>query len=390
MLKNGFVLLCFAIFIASIGGGIIVPVFPVYVKEFGTSGLLLGVMFSTYSLSMALCTPYIGRLSDKLGKKWFITLGFALTSIISLAYVWVENPSQLIFIRFINGVSIAMILPIIMAFIGELSPQGQEGSYMGIYSMSMFLGIATGPVMGGIIVDKYDMGAAFYVLAGVMGIAFILTLFLLPSRIPSSMQSLTKSPLKEIVASGPLKGLLVFSFIFAVAQTGLMVFLPLLANNQGLNMSQIGILASAFIFSAGIMQVPFGWLANRWNRALMVIVSTLIVGLGLAFLPLVKGFIPLLLLGSLLGMASALGVPAANAMVIEHSRKIGLGLASGSMNASSSIGSIIGPIAAGVVMDVMNINYAFYFISASFIFGTIVFYFFIRGSINLSSCSKGI
>jgi MFS family permease len=378
MLKTGFAVLCSAVFIASIGAGIITPILPIYIKNFGASGLLLGVIFSSFSLSMALCTPFFGRFSDKSGKKIFITWGFALSTIIALAYIWAKTPYQFIIVRFLNGISIAMILPIIMAYIGDLAPQGKEGSYMGIYSMSMFLGIATGPVLGGVIVDWGGTTPAFYALAGGMGIAFLISLFLLPHSNPTITPAIAKSPLKEILASGPLKGLFVFSLIFSIAQSGLMVFLPLLANNQKLSMSQIGILASAFIFCAGILQVPFGWLANRWNKGKLVIASTVMVGVGLALLPQAKGFLPLLGLGSLLGMASALGVPAANALMVEHSREIGLGVVSGSMNSSSNIGAIIGPVAAGMIMDFLNVESAFYLISAIFIIGTIMFFVFTK------------
>jgi MFS family permease len=378
MIKNGFVVLCFSVFIAAIGVGIIYPVLPIYIKNLGASGFMIGLIFSSFFVSMALCTPFLGRLSDKVGKKLFITMGFAFSAIIALAYVWVTNPSQFILVRFLNGISIAMILPIIMAYIGELAPQGQEGSYMGIYSMSMFLGMAAGPVLGGIIFERWGSEQAFYSLAGSMGLAFLLTLVMLPARTPKGSQTIAKSPFKEILASRPLKGLLVFGFIFSTANSGLMVFLPLLANNQKLSMSQIGILASAFIFFAGILQAPFGWLANRWNRGKLVASSALIVAVGLAFLPLAKGFFPLLCLGSLLGMASALGPPAANAMMVEHSREIGLGVVSGSMNACNNAGAIIGPLVAGIIMDLINLDYAFYLFAMIFIIGTVIFYFLTR------------
>lgn len=378
MLKQGFAILCFSVFIAAIGVGIITPLLPIYINSLGASGFMIGVIFSSFSFSMAIFTPFIGRSSDKIGKKIYITWGFALSTIIALAYVWVTSPSQLIVVRFLNGISIAMILPIIMAYIGDMTQPGSEGSYMGIYSMAMFLGMAAGPVLGGIIVDKFGTAPAFYAFSGGMGIAFFMTLLWLPSRTSDTPAVVSAAPIKEIMASGPLKGLLVFGFILAIAQSGLMVFLPLLANNQKLSMPQIGILASVFIFTAGIMQAPFGWLANRWNRGLLVVCSTFFVGVGLIFLPLAHGFMSLLVLGAFLGIASALGVPAANSMIVEHSRQIGIGVVSGSFNASNNVGSIIGPIAAGIVMDLININYAFYLIAAIFIVGTIIFYYYAR------------
>jgi len=378
MLKSDFVVLCFSVFIAAIGAGIVTPLLPIYVKDLGASGLVLGAFFSSFFLSMAIVTPFFGRMSDKIGKKIFITWGLALSTVVALAYVWTTSPLQLIVVRFLNGITIAMLLPIIMAYIGDLTPAGQEGSYMGIYSMALFLGMAAGPVLGGVIIDQSGTASAFYACAGGMGIAFIITLLFLPRRTTISLPTIAKYPLREILASGPLKGLFVFSFIVTMAQSGLLIFLPLLANDQHLSMSQIGILASSAILFAGLLQAPFGWLANRWNKGKLVICSTLLIGVGLAFLPLANGFITLLCLGSFIGMASSMGIPAANAMLIEHSRDIGMGVVTGSLNSCTSVANIIGPLAAGIVMDLINLDFAFYLMASIFVIGTVLFYYLSR------------
>jgi MFS family permease len=70
--------------------------------------------------------------------------------------------------------------------------------------------------------------------------------------------------------------------------------------------------------------------------------------------------------------------PAANAMLVEHSREIGMGSVMGSMNAFTSLGMIVGPIAAEIVMDMINLDYAFYFYSVFFIIGPSIFYYFTK------------
>ncbi|MBN1187523.1 MAG: MFS transporter, partial [Bacteroidales bacterium] len=182
------------------------------------------------------------------------------------------------------------------------------------------------------------------------------------------------------LASNPLKGLFIFGFILAIAQSGVAVFLPLLADNQQLTKTQIGILASAFVFVAGILQPYFGRLSNRYNKVKMVLIGTLIIAIGLAYLPSTNGFWILLSVAIFIGIAAALASPAANAMIVEHSREIGLGVVSGTMNAFTSLGMIIGPIGAGIVMDKINLNSAFYLYSLIFIIGTALFYYFIKDS----------
>jgi len=90
-----------------------------------------------------------------------------------------------------------MIVPIIMAYIGDLTPPGQEGSYMGLYNMAMFLGIAAGPILGGVIVDHGGTRSAFITLAGLMGIAFFIILLFLPAHRPTSKTHIAHSPLKK-------------------------------------------------------------------------------------------------------------------------------------------------------------------------------------------------
>ncbi len=386
MLNRGFVVLCISAFVIAVGAGIIVPILPLYTDSLGATGIMLGLVFSSTPLTMALCSPFMGRLSDRLGKKLLITSGLAVGSFIAITFVWATNSADLITIRLLQGISNAMVVPIVMAYMGELSPKGQEGSYMGVYSMMAFLGMAAGPLAGGVIADSWGMDSSFYAFGGSLGIVFILTLFLLPPQKGlKEPQPISKRPLKDILASDPLKGLFVFSFTLAIAQSGLMVFLPLLAKGQQLTITEIGLLASVFVLSAGILQVPFGLVADRYNKVILVMIGTLSIAVGLAYMTLVPGFLPLLCLAAIMGVASAVASPAANAMVVEYSREIGMGVVMGSMRSFTSLGMIIGPIVAGIAMDLVNIDYAFYLCSMIFIIGSCVFYHYTK---DISENSK--
>ena len=378
MINIGFIILCTSAFIVSMGAGIISPILPIYSRDLGASGLMLGFIFSSFYASMALCNPIMGRLSDRIGKKVMISLGFGIGTIVAISYIWAANPMQLIIVRLIHGVVGAMVIPVVMALVGELSPVGKEGLYMGIYSMMCFLGIAAGPVVGGRIVDAGGTALAFYTFSGLTGMIFLLNLFFLPPTKALNPALTPKRPLKEMFASRPIKGLIVFNFILAIAQGALMVFLPLLARSQHLTITQIGILASVFISMAGLFQVPFGWLANRYDRVRLVIFGTLLVAFALAFLPMAVGFKPLLFLSAIIGISSAIASPAASAILVEHSRSIGMGFVMGSMNTVISLGMITGPIVAGIVMDQLSISYSFYICSIIFLAGAVLFNYFTK------------
>ena len=104
-----------AVFIAMLGIGIIIPVLPQLAVQLGASGFALGVITAAFSLSRGLLQPLVGDLSD-----------------------------HLVYIRILQGMGAAMIVPVAMAYTSALTPPGQEGRYMGMMNASLFCGIGFG------------------------------------------------------------------------------------------------------------------------------------------------------------------------------------------------------------------------------------------------------
>jgi len=149
MLKKVFPILAVSIFSAMLGVGLIVPLLPLYAQDLGASGTQLGIIFAGYGISNSVFTPIIGRLSDRRGRKIFLCIGLLFYTILSLGYVWAANVSQLTLVRLIQGVAGAMIIPIAMAYISDLSPEGEEGKWMGYANAAFFSGFGIGPLLGG-------------------------------------------------------------------------------------------------------------------------------------------------------------------------------------------------------------------------------------------------
>ncbi|MBW2655179.1 MAG: MFS transporter, partial [Deltaproteobacteria bacterium] len=147
--KRIFITLFFAIFNAILGVGIVIPLLPVYAKNLGASGLYISMIFGAFSLSRTFLLPYFGKLSDKKGRKPLITAGLLGYTIVSIAFVYFSSVESLITIRFFQGIASAMIMPATQAYVGDITPKGKEGLYMGAFNMSMFLSLSLGPLMGG-------------------------------------------------------------------------------------------------------------------------------------------------------------------------------------------------------------------------------------------------
>ncbi|HDM36832.1 MAG TPA: MFS transporter, partial [Candidatus Syntrophoarchaeum butanivorans] len=102
MKEEGMVhLLALTVFIAMVGVGIIAPIIPIYAEKLGATGLWIGFIYAGFAISRAIFMPLIGELSDRRGRKFFITIGLLLYSIISLGYVYSRTVVELASVRFI-------------------------------------------------------------------------------------------------------------------------------------------------------------------------------------------------------------------------------------------------------------------------------------------------
>ena len=150
-----------AVFSAMLGLGIVIPLLPRYAETLGATGLEIGAIFAGFSISRALLMPVFGRLSDRRGRKRFIVLGLSLYTVLSLAYLAANSVAGLIAVRMVHGVASAMVIPIAMAYVADLSAVGGEGSHMGTFSISLYLGMGIGPLAGGVISATAGMAAVF-------------------------------------------------------------------------------------------------------------------------------------------------------------------------------------------------------------------------------------
>lgn len=198
MEKRIFTVLFIAVFATMLGAGIIEPFMAIYAESLGANGFFIGLIFGAFTLSRAIFTPLIGRWSDLKGRKNIMLIGLLGYTVLSFFYAAAHTTNSLIIIRFLHGLASAMVLPIAMAYIGDIAPKNQEGKYLGTFTISFFLGMAFGPIIGGALHDLWSMNSAFYTMGFISLFSLLLLIFMLPEInahtkvIPSSMKVIMK------------------------------------------------------------------------------------------------------------------------------------------------------------------------------------------------------
>ncbi len=379
MIKKKFSVLFLSIFASMLGIGIVVPLLPLYAENMGASGIWIGMIFAGFSISRTVVMPIAGKLSDIRGRKVFLASALFVYALLSLGYIMARNTYELTLVRFIHGIPAGMLIPIAQAYVGDLSPEAEEGKWQGYFNASFFGGFGFGPLMGGILTDHYGMDAAFITMGALNMLGFILvTSFLQEPEKIRSKGSINPS-FKNIRKSNVMKGLMGFRLAFSIGRGIFAGFLPVFAGMYiGLSATQIGILVAANILIMSLLQPLGGLIADRMNRSVLIILGSMGNITFLALIPSGRNFLELLLICLLGSLGGSVSMPAASAMIVEEGRRFGMGSTMALFGMVFSIGMGIGPLLGGVIVDVLNIGSVFYLGALMGVVGTSILLYYIR------------
>jgi MFS family permease len=356
---RAFITIWIALFIAIIGIAMVSPLLPVFAREMGASGIWLGLAFSGFTLSQIPVMPLVGKLSDRFNKKVFLWTGLLIYSLAAVGYYWSPGYQELVFFRIISGVGSAMVIPVAFSYIGEMAPHGYEGRYMGLFSIALISGFGVGPVLGGFIHDVFSTDAVFVSMSALALLGFIIILLLLPTKVSppvsvtSSEEPEPEEPSTSFVAmlgDDTIRGIISLQLVFGVLFGTVLTFIGVwITTVVGASIAYVGIALSARSIVNGIFAYPFGWLADRLNRVLLITVGMGIVVIGTFSIPWLDNFVPLLGLFVVMGFFESMAMPSINAITVEKGRTMGMGSVMGVFNMAISLGLVAGSMSGGVI-----------------------------------------
>lgn len=368
MKNNSLLTLLLSVFIALLGIGIIVPVMPIFATKLGAGGFALGMIIAAFSISRGLLQPVVGNFSDRFGRKNFLIAGLFVYGLVGLLIPHATQVSHLVIIRAFHGVGSAMIVPIAMAYMSFLAPSGHEGRYMSYLNIAIFCGIGCGPIIGGLLSDTWGLEAVFYTMAFLSFLAFILVIVYMPGQVASDRQAANPllSSLYSMLGNGKTCGILLARYTTMIIMVPSMAFLPLLMSewpdSSGL---QVGLIIACRTLVNALLQIPFGKIADNYNKLIILLVSSLALALVILTIPFIGNFMHMAMAYIAMGTAEAaiwavLGAYASQ----EAKRQYGHGTMMGVFSFAMSAGVFTGAVLAGVSMDGWGISRA-YLVSGS-------------------------
>lgn len=229
-------------FVMSFMGSALNVALPSIGEEFQADALLLGWVATSFLLASAVFLVPFGRLADILGRRRVFTAGLVLFMLTSLASVFVTSIETLISLRVLQGLSGSMVFSTGMAILTSVFPPQERGRVLGWNVSFVYLGLTTGPFLGGILTESFGWRSIFILNTLMCAIAVLFVILKL------------KGEWRE--AHGEKFDVL-GSLIFAGAITALVFGLSRMPSLQGALLFLVGVVLSVlFVFVEQRLESP--------------------------------------------------------------------------------------------------------------------------------------
>jgi EmrB/QacA subfamily drug resistance transporter len=180
--------LCLAAFVISVDVTIVNVALPTLVRKLGASTTQLQWVVDAYGLVFAALVLAAGSLSDRLGRKGTLLVGLAVFALGSLAGAGSGSTTQLIASRAVMGLGAALMFPSTLSLlVNVFTERGERAKAIGLWGATTGVGIATGPIVGGWLLERFWWGSIFVFMAVVaVVIAGFVAVSVPTSRDPST------------------------------------------------------------------------------------------------------------------------------------------------------------------------------------------------------------
>lgn len=166
--------------------GIIIPVLPQLIEDFvgsnARAGVINGVFVALWAAMQFVCSPIIGSLSDRYGRRPVILISCAGLALDYVLMALAPNLWWLAAGRIIAGITSSSFTTI-YAYMADITEPAKRARAYGLIGAAFSGGFVLGPVMGGFLGDV-DPRLPFWVAGGLSGVAFFYGLFVLPESLP--------------------------------------------------------------------------------------------------------------------------------------------------------------------------------------------------------------
>jgi multidrug resistance protein len=370
-------------FMDMVGLLMVIPLLPFYAVELGGTGMVVGVLVSSYSVAQLLSSPLWGRVSDRHGRRPALILGLFFSVAAYVIFSFATSLWLLLLSRVVQGAGGGTV-GVIQAYVADASEPDQRARSLGWISAATNLGVAIGPVLGSISV-AWGREAPGLIAAGlcVVNIVFAWR-FLREShditvpRPAGSRERRSGEALWGVVRHSrePASRLI---WIYAIAMGSFQAMTAILALFLAFRFNVTAETIGYFFMYIGAISVLtragiLGPLVDRVGEARLSRLGIVLLSVGLATIPLTHSYVPLALAVALVPLGTAFTFPCLTSLLSRIIDRHERGLYMGVQQTFGGVARVIGPLWAGWAYDHLGVGVPFwtaaFLVAATLLLGT--------------------
>lgn len=261
------------------------PLLPEIAEEFHISPAVSSLTLSSTTIALAISMLFVGSLSEVFGRKSVMTISLVASSILAILTAFSPNFHFLLFFRILQGIVLAGLPAIAMAYLGEEIDPKSLGMAMGLYISGNSIGGMGGRIIVGALTDIFDWHIALIGIGVISLLASLLFRFTLPNSShfqprAFEIRKLSKSLFNQFQEPGLLYlfgigFLLMGSFVTLYNYIGFQLVAPPYSLSQTL----VGFIFIVYIVGT-FSSTWMGILADQHGRRKILLLSLIIILFG--------------------------------------------------------------------------------------------------------------
>lgn len=347
-------------FFVMLGFGVVVPVLPVYVRSFGVGYLEVGAVVSAFAVMRLVANPFVGKLIDLLGERVVLAVGIGIVAVSSALVGLADNYPAVLLLRGAGGIGSAMFSVAAMTLLLATTEPAVRGRAVGFYQGGFLIGGMAGPAVGGLL-SGISLHAPFFFYAGTLVVAGAVGLALLKRRTrdPDAVPEPPR-PFRQVLRDRGYQSALLASLAQGWSAMGVRsALVPVLIVEVLHEKPAItGIAFAVAAVAQTLALAPAGRFVDTVGRKSAIIGAFAVGALVMVAIPLVSSIWLLIALLSVYGVAAAFMGTAPAAAVGDAAGARG-GQPVAVFQAVADAGAIVGPLAAGLLVDAFGYEAAF-------------------------------
>jgi DHA1 family multidrug resistance protein-like MFS transporter len=351
-----------SVFLMRFSFGLVLFTIPIYLPRAEFSNLVVGIIAAAYPVTELIAAPAIGVLVDRFGRRRWIYIGLTLSTFALFAFTLNSAVDYLIIAHALQGLAAAMIIVSSLTAVTDVSTTASRGREMGVYDFANLGGYVVGIAAAGLLVRLGSLDAPFYFGSMLAALGAIFAYL----RVKETQVREAPSPLSPVQT---FRLLLTDKRAAAMFPIWLSVTTFIgIALTFGPRFGPSPLFTSFFIAGAVLIlafsQPFFGSLSDRYGRdRLMMLGMISLIGLFGTVITTFRRELNLWHVAPVLvlfGVGSFAFAPAALASLGDLAPERGRGTTMGIYSVVISLGTIIGPLLGGYLLDRYGVPSLFY------------------------------